>query len=592
MSATTIRGSGEQGKAVEYQVQQQDIEFLLDDVFDVQSAWSKIEAFADLSPDVVKAIVAEGGRVAAEVMAPLNQSGDAEGCQWQDGEVTTPTGFAAAFAELAQGGWLGLSGNPQFGGQGMPKSLGCLVEEMFWSANSSLYLYGTLTVGACLCIDAHGSPEQKSVYLPKLYSGEWTGAMALTESHAGTDLGIMRTKAEVQSDGSYAITGQKIFITSGEHDMAENIVHLTLARLPDAPLGSKGISLFIVPKYLPNDDGSVGERNGWSSGSLEHKMGIKGSATSVINYDGAKGFLLGEENQGLAAMFTMMNYERLSVGLQGLGAAQLAYQHSANYARERLQGRAPAGPQNPDAVADSLLVHPDVRRMLLTQRAYAEGCRAMGLYVGMQLDLEKYAGDQRAGRIGQLLTPVVKAFLTDRGLDCAVLGQQVLGGHGYIKEWGMEQIVRDARIGQIYEGANGVQAIDLVGRKIMRDGGKTLQDLLGDITATTVAPEFVEPLADVCQRLDAVTQSVVARAQQDPNLAGAVSVDFLDFVGLTLCAWLWARMASCAPQNEFGDAKRATARYFFARLLPQTLGLEQSIKAESAAVMEMPETLF
>ncbi len=577
---------------MEYQVQQRDIEFLMEEVFHVQSVWSEIEAFADLSPDVVKAIVAEGGRVASEVMAPLNQSGDAEGCQWHDGEVTTPSGFAAAFAELAQGGWLGLSGNPQFGGQGMPKSLGCLVEEMFWSANSSLYLYGTLTVGACLCIDAHGSPEQKSVYLPKLYSGEWTGAMALTESHAGTDLGIMRTKAEAQSDGSYAITGQKIFITSGEHDMAANIVHLTLARLPDAPLGSKGISLFIVPKYLPNDEGALGERNAWSSGSLEHKMGIKGSATSVINYDGAKGFLLGEENQGLAAMFTMMNYERLSVGLQGLGAAQLSYQHSASYARDRLQGRAPAGPQNPDAVADSLLVHPDVRRMLLAQRAYAEGCRAMGFYVGMQLDLEKYADDQRAGRIGQLLTPVVKAFLTDRGLDCAVLGQQVLGGHGYVKEWGMEQIVRDARIGQIYEGANGVQAIDLVGRKIMRDGGKTLQDLLSDITVSEVAPEFVQPLADVCQRLDTVTRSVVARGKQDPNLPGAVSVDFLDFVGLTLCAWMWARMASSAPQSEFGDAKRITARYFFARLLPQTLGLEQSINAESEAVMAMPEALF
>ena len=577
---------------MEYQVQQQDIEFLLDDVFDVQSVWSEIEAFADLSPDVVKAIVAEGGRVASEVMAPLNQSGDTEGCHWQDGNVTTPKGFAAAFGEIAQGGWLGLSGNPQFGGQGMPKSLGCMVEEMFWSANSSLYLYGTLTVGACLCIDAHGTPEQKSTYLPKLYSGEWTGAMALTESHAGTDLGIMRTKAEAQSDGSYAITGQKIFITSGEHDMAENIVHLTLARLPDAPMGSKGISLFIVPKYLPDSDGSLGDRNGWSSGSLEHKMGIKGSATSVINYDGAKGYLLGEENQGLAAMFTMMNYERLSVGLQGLGAAQLSYQHSANYAHDRLQGRAPAGPQTPDAAADSLLVHPDVRRMLLTQRAYAEGCRAMGFYVGMQLDLEKYAGDQRAGRIGQLLTPVVKAFLTDRGLECAVLGQQVLGGHGYIKEWGMEQIVRDARIGQIYEGTNGVQAIDLVGRKIIRDGGKTLQDLLGEITASAVAPEFAQPLAEVCQRLDSVTQSVVARSQQDPNLPGAVSVDFLDFVGLTLCAWMWARMASCAPQNEFGDAKRATAAYFFARLLPQTLGLEQSIQAESSVVMAMPEASF
>ena len=577
---------------MDYQVQQRDIEFLLDDVFDVQKTWQQVDAFADLSPDVVKAIIAEGGRVAAEVMAPLNESGDAEGCHWHDGEVTTPKGFAPAFAEIAQGGWLGLSGNPQFGGQGMPKSLGCLIEEMFWSANSSLYLYGTLTVGACLCIDAHGTPEQKALYLPKLYSGEWTGAMALTESHAGTDLGIMRTKAELQSDGSYTITGQKIFITSGEHDLADNIVHLTLARLPDAPLGSKGISLFIVPKFLPNTDGSIGERNGWSSGSLEHKMGINGSATSVINYDGAQGFILGEENQGLAAMFTMMNYERLSVGLQGLGAAQLAYQHSANYARERIQGRAPTGPENPDAVADSLLAHPDVRRMLLTQRAYAEGCRALGFYVGLQLDLAKYANDARAERIGELLTPVVKAFLTDRGLDCAVLGQQVLGGHGYVKEWGMEQIVRDARIGQIYEGTNGVQAIDLVGRKVLRDGGSTLKDLLAEISATAVAEEFVQPLAEACRRLASATDSVVSRSKHDANLAGAVSVDFLDFVGLTLCAWMWARMASCAPNDDFGAAKRATARYFYARLLPQTLGLEHSIKAEADAVMSLPASSF
>lgn len=577
---------------MDYQVQQRDIEFLLDDVFDVQKTWQQVDAFADLSPDVVKAIIAEGGRVAAEVMAPLNESGDAEGCHWHDGEVTTPKGFAPAFAEIAQGGWLGLSGNPQFGGQGMPKSLGCLIEEMFWSANSSLYLYGTLTVGACLCIDAHGTPEQKALYLPKLYSGEWTGAMALTESHAGTDLGIMRTKAELQSDGSYTITGQKIFITSGEHDLADNIVHLTLARLPDAPLGSKGISLFIVPKFLPNTDGSIGERNGWSSGSLEHKMGINGSATSVINYDGAQGFILGEENQGLAAMFTMMNYERLSVGLQGLGAAQLAYQHSANYARERIQGRAPTGPENPDAVADSLLAHPDVRRMLLTQRAYAEGCRALGFYVGLQLDLAKYANDARAERIGELLTPVVKAFLTDRGLDCAVLGQQVLGGHGYVKEWGMEQIVRDARIGQIYEGTNGVQAIDLVGRKVLRDGGSTLKELLAEISATAVAEEFVQPLAEACRRLASATDSVVSRSKQDANLAGAVSVDFLDFVGLTLCAWMWARMASCAPNDDFGAAKRATARYFYARLLPQTLGLEHSIKAEADAVMSLPASSF
>lgn len=497
-----------------YQAQDKDAAFLLFDVFHADESWAQIEEFSALTPDLARAILAESGRVASQVLAPLNEIGDTHGCEWNDGEVTTPPGFKEGFSELTQGGWLGLSGNPAFGGQGMPKSLGCLVEEMFWAANSSLYLYGTLTVGACLCLDAHGSAEQKQTYLEKLYSGEWTGAMALTEAHSGTDLGIMRTKAEPQADGSYSITGTKIFITGGEHDMADNIVHLTLARIPDGPAGSKGISLFIVPKYLPNADGSLGERNTMGSGSLEHKMGIRGSATSVINYDGAKGFLLGEEHQGLAGMFTMMNYERLSVGLQGLGSADLAYQLSARYARDRIQGRSVAGPQNPDAAADSILVHPDVRRMLLTQRAYAEGCRAFALYVGMQLDEAKYNNNERAGRISELLTPVVKAFLTDKGLDGAVMGQQVLGGHGFIKEWGMEQIVRDARIGQIYEGANGIQALDLVGRKIMRDGGGLMLELIAEMKTADVDEAYKAELIEACDRLARSTRSIVARGKK------------------------------------------------------------------------------
>ena len=577
---------------MDYQAQEKDAAFLLFDVFHAEESWAKIEEFSALTPDVARAILAGSGRVASQVLAPLNEIGDTYGCEWNDGEVTTPPGFKEGFSELTQGGWLGLSGNPAFGGQGMPKSLGCLVEEMFWAANSSLYLYGTLTVGACLCLDAHGSAEQKQTYLEKLYSGEWTGAMALTEAHSGTDLGIMRTKAEPQSDGSYSITGTKIFITGGEHDMVDNIVHLTLARIPDGPAGSKGISLFIVPKYLPNADGSLGDRNTMGSGSLEHKMGIRGSATSVINYDGAKGFLLGEEHQGLAGMFTMMNYERLSVGLQGLGSADLAYQLSARYARDRIQGRSVTGPQNPNAAADSILVHPDVRRMLLTQRAYAEGCRAFALYVGMQLDEAKFNNNERAGRISELLTPVVKAFLTDKGLDGAVMGQQVLGGHGFIKEWGMEQIVRDARIGQIYEGANGIQALDLVGRKIMRDGGGLMLEVIEDMKASTVDGAYKIELVEACDRLARSTQSIVARGKDDPHLPGAVSVDYLDMVGMTMCAWVWALMASCAPEDDFGVAKRATARYFYDRLLPKTLGLERSIEAEADAVMEMPQGLF
>jgi alkylation response protein AidB-like acyl-CoA dehydrogenase len=577
---------------MDYSARERDADFLLNDVFDVQKSWAQMEAYQELTPDLIRAVVAEGGRLASEVMAPLNEAGDKYGCQLNDGEVTTPPGFKAAFAELTQGGWLGLSGNPAFGGQGMPKSVAGLIEEMFWAANSSLFLYGSLTVGACLSIDAHGSAEQKNTYLEKLYSGEWTGAMALTESHAGTDLGMMRTRAEPQPDGSYKITGTKIFITSGEHDMAENIIHLTLARIVDGPKGTKGISLFIVPKFVPAADGSLGPRNGWASGSLEHKMGINGSATSVINYDGAQGFLLGEEHQGLAAMFTMMNYERLSVGLQGLGAGDLAYQHSARYAQDRIQGRSATGPQSPDAEADSLLVHPDVRRMLLTQRAYVEACRAFAFFAGMQLDEAKHKGDERADRFGQLLTPVVKAFLTDKGLEGAVMAQQVFGGHGYVKEWGVEQIVRDARIAQIYEGTNGIQALDLVSRKVVRDGGKTLTELLSVLAEFEIDPEHEPAVQAAFARLRRVSDSLVARSNEDANLPGAAATDFLQLMGMTLCAWAWGVMSARAGDDDFGVAKVQTARFFFARLLPIADGLEQSILAGSDVLMAMPEALF
>ena len=577
---------------MDYAAKEKDADFLMNQVFNVQQNWSQIEAYQEFSEELVRAVVAEGGRLATTVMAPLNEVGDSHGCQLNDGEVTTPPGFKEAFAQITEGGWLGLTGNPAFGGQGMPKSLAGLIEEMFWAANSSLFLYGSLTVGACLSIDAHGSAEQKQTYLEKLYSGQWTGAMALTESHAGTDLGMMRTKAEPQADGSYRITGTKIFITSGEHDMAENIVHLTLARIADGPRGTKGISLFIVPKFVPNADGALGPRNGWTSGSLEHKMGINGSATSVINYDGAQGFLLGEEHRGLAAMFTMMNYERLSVGLQGLGAGDLAYQHSARYAQDRIQGRSATGAQHPDKEADSLLVHPDVRRMLLTQRAYVEGCRAFAFFAGMQLDEAKHKGDERAERFGQLLTPVVKAFLTDKGLEGAVMAQQILGGHGYVKEWGVEQIVRDARIAQIYEGANGIQALDLAGRKVVRDGGKTLKELLQVLADFELDAGHAPAVSEAFERLRRVTDSMIARSNEDANLPGAVSADFLDLVGMTLCAWAWGVMAQRAGDDDFGVAKKQTARFFFARLLPRTVGLEQGLMADSDVLMDMPEALF
>ena len=583
-----------------YEAPIRDVEFLLFDVFDTQQEWSDVPAFAELSEDLVRAVVAEGGRVAAEVLAPINQNGDAQGAQWNDGVVTSPKGYREAFAELAQGGWLGLSGNPEFGGQGMPKLMGCLLEEMFWATNPALYLSGTLTVGATICIDNHGSAEQKQRYLPKMYSGEWTGAMALTESHAGTDLGIMRSKAEPQADGTYAITGSKIFITSGEHDLAENIIHLVLARLPDAPAGTRGISLFIVPKFMVNDDGSLGERNRWASGSIEHKMGIHGSATNVINYDGATGFLVGSENAGLAGMFSMMNYERLSVGLQGLGAGEMAFQQALRYATERRQGRAPTGPVDAEHPADSLLVHPDVRRMLLTIRAYTEAGRALAMFAGRQLDRGKYSEDPSAQALSELLTPITKAFFTDKGLECALLAQQVLGGHGYVREWGVEQLVRDARIGQIYEGANGVQALDLIARKVLKDGGKTLQGLLTHMRTTPV-PErhgaFVnsEQLAALhanIDRLERVTADVIQRSSSDPALPGAVSVDYLELTALTLYGWFWLRMAAAADDAapgstpaEFRAAKRQTAQFFFSRLLPRTAALEESIKADTTALM-------
>ena len=575
-----------------YTAPEKDANFLLFDLFDVEKVWKQIAEFRDVDRAVVAAVISEGARLSSEVLFESFQESSYEECDWNGGSVKAPAEFKQAFAQLTTGGWLAVSGNPDFGGQGMPKMLGCLIEEMFWASNASLYLYGTLTVGASLCIDSHGTESQKESFLPKLYSGTWTGAMALTESHAGTDLGLIRTKAEPQSDGSYLVTGTKIFITSGEHDMAENIIHLVLAKLPDAPPGTKGISLFIVPKYLIDENGNLGERNSWASGSLEHKMGIKGSATSVINYDQAHGYLLGEENQGLNTMFTMMNYERLSVGLQGLGSGDLAYQQGASYAKERVQGRSARGLQNSEGEADSLLVHADVRRMLLAQRAYNEAGRAFGLFVGMQLDLAKYKNDKQAQKFVDLLTPVAKAFLSDKGFDGAVMAQQVFGGHGYVKEWGVEQIVRDARIAQIYEGTNGVQAFDLVARKILKDGGQGMRDFVEYMRSVEFDPAYRAVLEENFVRLIAVTDGIVQRSQADPDLPGAVSTDYLELVGLICYAWLWARMSLVALNDEFGIAKKQTARFFFSRLLPKTLSLEKSISCTSEVLMDFSGESF
>ena len=582
----------------EYVAPTRDMEFVLFDLLDAESTWRRIPALAEVTRDLVAAVLEEGGRIASEELAPINQSGDRTGSTWHAHGVVTPTGFKEAFRALADGGWLGVAGSPDFGGQGLPKMLTVALEEMFYAANTGLYLCGTLTVGAATCIATHGSEAQKATYLPKLYSGQWAGAMALTEAHAGTDLGIMRTRAEPAVDGSYRITGTKIFITYGDHDLTENSIHLVLAKLPNAPDGTRGISLFIVPKVLVNADGSLGARNSFASGSIEHKMGVKGSPTCVMNYDAAVGYLIGEPNQGLAAMFTMMNYERLSVGIQGLGTGDAAYQAACRYAADRLQGRAPSGPQNPSGAADPILVHPDVRRMLLTARAYNEGGRAFAALVGRELDLAKYAPDAveraRAERLVGLLTPIAKAHLTDRGFEACVMAQQVFGGHGYIAEWGVEQFVRDARIAQIYEGTNGVQALDLLGRKVLRDGGATADEFIVSMRADVngVDASYRNALETAIDRLADVTHRLVERSKRDPALAGAASVDYLDLFALTTYAWLWARMASVAPADAFGEAKRHTAAFFFARLLPRALALAATIDSDSSTVTGMPAESF
>ena len=570
-----------------------DMEFLFNEVFDIPGQWARIPALAEqVDADTARAILEQAGKLIAQQVAPLNRSGDEQGCQWHAGRVTTPDGFAQAYRNYAEDGWVGVAGASEYGGMGMPKVIAAQVEEMLNAANLSFALYPMLTAGACLSLLNHACEALKARYLPPMYEGRWSGSMCLTEPHAGTDLGLIRTRAEPRADGSYRVSGTKIFITGGEQDLTENIIHLVLAKLPDAPAGAKGISLFLVPKLLVDEDGALGEANAVSCGSIEHKMGIKASATCVMNFDGAVGYLVGEANKGLNAMFTMMNYERLGVGIQGLALGERSYQNAVAYARERLQSRAATGPVNAQQAADPIIEHADVRRMLLTMKALNEGGRAFSTYVALQLDLAKYSenADQRSqaqARVA-LLTPVAKAFLTDMGLETTVHGQQVFGGHGYIREWGQEQLIRDCRITQIYEGTNGIQALDLLGRKLVADGGRSYAALAQEIKAyaQTLAAsraEFKTPLLLALANLDDLTAWVLDRAQGNPEEIGAAAVEYLQVFGYTLYAYLWARMADVALQQhgDFYQSKLGTARFYFARLLPRIDSLSASVKAGS-----------
>ncbi|WP_095108405.1 acyl-CoA dehydrogenase C-terminal domain-containing protein [Pseudomonas sp. Irchel 3E20] len=581
-----------------------DLRFVLHEVFDAPALWARLPALAEnIDAGIADAILEEAGKVTSHLIAPLNRSGDEEGAQWQEGQVTTPIGFKQAYATYIEGGWVGLSGNTQYGGMGMPKMLAVQFEEMLYAANSSFALYSALSSGACLALDAHASETLKNLYLPPMYEGRWAGSMCLTEAHAGTDLGLIRSRAEPRADGSFSITGSKIFITGGDHDLTENIVHLVLAKLPDAPPGPKGISLFVVPKVLVNADGTLGQPNAVSCGSIEHKMGIKASATCVMNFDGASGWLVGEANKGLAAMFTMMNYERLSIGIQGIGCAEASYQSAVAYARERLQSRAPSGAVAADKVADPIIVHPDVRRMLLTMKAMTEGGRAFASYVGQQLDLAKFSDDAQERDIAQgqvaLLTPIAKAFFTDTGLDSCIHGQQVFGGHGYIREWGQEQLVRDVRIAQIYEGTNGIQALDLLGRKVLPDNGAALRQFTAQIRQFAQQPNapYAAQLLDAVQRLEDLSDWLHTQAASNRNEVGAASVEYLHLFGYVAYAWLWARMAQVAEQKlaqdpGFYGAKVATANFYIQRLLPRILSLEQSIRAGSASLFGLDAAQF
>lgn len=586
-----------------YKAPLDDIRFLLHDVHDVAQL-SALAGFEEATPDVIDAVLAEGAKICEEVLFPLNQSGDAEGVTLVNGEVKTPSGFKEAYAQYTAGGWTGIAADPAFGGQGLPESVRFVMEELLCSANLSFSMYPGLSHGAYSAMMSHGSDEIKQRFVSKLVDGSWGGTMCLTEAHAGTDLGIINTKAVPAGDGAYVINGSKIFISAGEHDLTENILHLVLAKLPDAPGGTKGISMFVVPKYLPTEDGTPGTRNGVTCGAIEHKMGIKASATCVLNFDNAKGWLVGEEHKGMRAMFVMMNGARLAVGLQGLGLSEVAYQNAVAYAKERLQGRALTGPKNPSGPADPIIVHPDVRKGLLRIKAFNEGMRSLAYWIGIRIDLEHRHPDaavrEEAEDVIALLTPVLKAFLSDKGFDNTNIALQTLGGHGYIKEYGIEQYVRDARIAQIYEGTNGVQALDLVGRKLPMQGGRLVRRFFElvkhDIEAAAAddsMEEFTKPLGASLYQLQKATMLLAERAFANPDEAGAAASEYLHLMGYVAVGWQWLRMVTVAKAKlaqgatnaAFLNTKIKTARFYMTRLLPEAATLLAAIQSGCAPIM-------
>ena len=587
-----------------YKAPLEDMRFVLHELHDSKNI-AELPGCADYTPELLDSVLEEAAKFAEEVLFPINQSGDLEGCTYENGVVRTPSGFKAAYNAFREGGWTAMASSPEFGGQGMPVSSSILVEEMLCSSNMSFGLYPGLSHGAYLAIYHHGTEALRQTYLPKMVSGEWSGTMCLTEPHCGTDLGLLRTKAEPNGDGTYTITGNKIFISAGEHDLTSNIIHLVLARLPDAPAGVKGISLFVVPKFVVKDDGTPGASNSVTCTAIEHKMGLKASATCALSFDGSQGWLVGEAHKGLRAMFTMMNTERLSVGIQGLGVAEVAYQNAVTYTRERLQGRSLTGAKYPEKPADPIIVHPDVRRMLLTMRAYIEGCRALSGWVAREIDILHHSTDDDAKLVADdftaLLTPVVKALFTDLGFEIASSAMQCYGGHGYIRDHGMEQYARDARISMIYEGTNGVQALDLVGRKLPQDGGRLLTRFLDPVQEFLDANDdaemepFIAPLQAALEHLQIATGHIMEAGMSNYDEIGAASVDYLRLFGLVALGFMWARMAKIAlpkAEESFYKAKIGTAKFFMQRLLPQTASLLTAIQSGSEVMMEFEDAAF
>ncbi|WP_367106987.1 acyl-CoA dehydrogenase C-terminal domain-containing protein [uncultured Psychrobacter sp.] len=580
-----------------------DMRFILKDVFNADEFWQNNENLSHVDMETVDMILEEMAKLSKNVLLPINRSGDEEGATFHgDGVVTTPEGFKDAYQQYAESGWVGLGGNPEYGGQGFPKMVTMLTEEMIFTTNQSFALYPNLTVGATLCLNAAASEEIKQTYLEKMYAGDWSGTMCLTEPHAGTDLGIIKTKAVPNDDGSYNISGTKIFITGGEHDLTENIVHLVLAKTPDAPAGSKGISLFVVPKFLINEDGSIGARNSLAVGSIEHKMGIKASATCVMNFDDAKGWMIGAENTGLSSMFIMMNYERVTMGLQGLGGSELAYQNAALYALDRTQGRSDTQLQSPEKPADAIIHHADVRRMLLNAKANSEASRCFAMYVAQQLDIEKFSTDPEAAQIAAarvaLLTPIAKAFLTDKALEATIDCQQVFGGHGYVREWGMEQIVRDTRIGQIYEGANGIQALDLLGRKVARNNGKYIANFLDEIRNFIGSMQadhgIKQATLDAAATVEELTDTVLANIEKRKSEINGCAVDYMHAVGYLCYSYMFAMMVEAADgkEGDFYTNKAKLADYFVGRILPRIDAHAQMVKAGSDPMMNFDLDYF